>query len=74
MTMPILDIQKRAREWRDRHGGGSGLMEYKYLRVGVFATQDTINMYAQEGWTVHTFFRNHNADLVDILLHRDKGA
>ena len=47
-------------------------MEYKYLRVHVSATQIAINDLAKEGWMIHTFSRNLNADLVDVLLQRPR--
>lgn len=47
------------------------MKEYDYARIPTDTVRDVVNTMAQRGWTVHTFNRNSNASVIDILFERD---
>lgn len=44
---------------------------YTYLQVEKSKVEENLILYSSAGWRVHTFFRNLNATIVDILLERE---
>lgn len=46
-------------------------MEYDYVRVMASEANLELANRAADGWLVHTFNRNHNSAVVDILFERE---
>lgn len=47
-------------------------MEYDYVKVYVADVNTTLAAMVKRGWRVHTFNRNPNASVVDILFEREE--
>lgn len=45
--------------------------DYRYVQCHLSEIDKTLSTYAQAGYRVHTFNRNPNASVVDILLERE---
>ncbi len=47
------------------------IMEYQYVRVYADKVNETLVSMVVQGWRVHTFNRNPDSSVVDILFERE---